>query len=57
MAFLITDAEDKKILPAVFISSAPGIAFILEYLTAPAFQFVLAKVNLAFNADTVLAVY
>ena len=35
----------------------PGIAFILEYLTAPAFQFVLAKVNLAFNADTVLSVY
>ena len=34
-----------------------GIVFILEYLAAPAFQFVLAKINLAFNVDTVLAVY
>ena len=34
-----------------------GIAFVLEYPAAPTFQFILAKVNLTFNADTVLAVY
>ena len=34
-----------------------GIAFVLEYPAAPTFQFILAKVDLTFNADTVLAVY
>ena len=34
-----------------------GIAFVLEYPAATTFQFILAKVNLTFNADTVLAVY
>ena len=34
-----------------------GIAFVLEYPATPTFQFILAKVNLTFNADTVLAVY
>ncbi len=33
-----------------------GIAFVLEYPAAPTFQFILAKVDLTFNADTVLAV-
>ena len=34
-----------------------GIAFVLKYPAAPTFQFILAEVNLTFNADTVLAVY
>ena len=34
-----------------------GIAFVLKYPAAPALQFILAKVDLTFNADTVLAVY
>ena len=34
-----------------------GIAFVFEYPAVPTFQLILAKINLAFNADTVLAVY
>ena len=34
-----------------------GIAFVLEYPAAPTFQFILAKVNLTFNADTMWTWY